>query len=172
MSHSSLGRAICAMSFIAMSSSAAMAQSVQVGTLLCHVSGGVGMIIMENQALDCVYTDAIGRLTNVGANIGISGPGQMIWTVLAATNSVAPGALAGDYVGAEGSVAVGAGAGGAVLVGGSNKTISLQPVSVSLGTGLNVSAGIGNVSLQYMPVTPPPPPPAPAAKPKKTRAHR
>jgi hypothetical protein len=180
MSHSSLGRAMCAMSFIALSSSAAMAQSVQVGTLLCHVSGGVGMIIMENQALDCVYTDAkgsppqhyIGRLTNVGANIGISGPGQMIWSVLAATNSVAPGALAGDYVGAEGSVAVGAGAGGAVLVGGSNKTISLQPVSVSLGTGLNVSAGIGNVSLQYMPVTPPPPPLAPAAKPKKTRAHR
>ena len=88
MSHFSLGRAMCAMSFIALSSSAAMAQSVQVGTLLCHVSGGVGMIIMENQALDCVYTDAkgsppqhyIGRLTNVGANIGISGPGQMIWS--------------------------------------------------------------------------------------------
>jgi hypothetical protein len=39
-----------------------------------------------------------------------------------------------------------------------------------LGTGLNVSAGIGNVSLQYMPVTPPPPPPGPA--PKKSRHHR
>jgi hypothetical protein len=175
----SLGRAFCALSFaIALAPGAAMAQSVQVGTLLCHVSGGVGMIIVENQALDCVYTDAkgsppqhyIGRLTNVGANIGISGPGQMIWTVLAATNSIEPGALSGDYVGAEGSAAIGAGAGAAVLVGGSNKTISLQPVSVSLGTGLNVSAGIGNVSLQYMPVTPPPPPPGPA--PKKPRRHR
>ena len=170
-----------AMSFaIALAPSAAMAQSVQVGTLLCHVSGGVGMIIIENQALDCVYTDAkgsppqhyIGRLTNVGANIGISGPGQLVWKVLAATNSVQPGALAGDYVGAEGSLAVGAGAGGALLVGGSNKTISLQPLSVSLGTGANLSAGIGNVSLQYMPVTPPPPPPAPPAKAKKVRAHR
>ncbi|TLG78696.1 DUF992 domain-containing protein [Methylocystis sp. B8] len=181
MSRFSLGRAFCAMSFaIALAPSVAKAQSVQVGTLLCHVSGGVGMILVENQALDCVYVDAqrnppqhyIGRLTNVGANIGISGPGQMIWTVLAATNSIQPGALAGDYIGAEGSAAVGAGAGAAVLVGGSNKTISLQPVSVSLGTGLNVSAGIGNVSLQYMPVTPPPPPPAPPAKPKKVRAHR
>ena len=177
MSRFSLVRAFCAMSFAtALAPGAAMAQSVQVGTLFCHLSGGVGMIVIENQALDCVYRDAkgsppqhyIGRLTNVGANIGISGPGQLVWSVLAATNSVAPGALAGDYIGAEGSVAVGAGAGGAVLVGGSNKTISLQPISVSLGTGLNVSAGIGNVSLQYMPVTPPPPAPAP----KKTRAHR
>lgn len=176
----SLGRAFCAMSFvIALAPGAAMAQSAQVGTLFCHLSGGVGMIIIENQALDCVYKDAkggppqhyIGRLTNVGANIGISGPGQLIWNVLAATNSVEPGALAGDYIGAEGSLAVGAGAGGALLVGGSNKTISLQPLSVSLGTGANLSAGIGNVSLQYMPVTPPPPPPPPAAKPKKARAH-
>jgi len=180
MFHSSLGRTIGAMSFLALSSSVAMAQSVQVGTLLCHVSGGVGMIIMENQALDCVYKDAkgsppqhyIGRLTNVGANIGISGPGELVWSVLAATNSIEPGALAGDYVGAEGSVAVGAGAGGAVLIGGSNKTISLQPVSVSLGTGLNVSAGIGNVSLQYMPVTPPPPLAPPATTKKKSRKHR
>lgn len=141
------------------------AQSSRVGALQCHLSGGVGMILAENQALDCVFkSDAggpsshyIGRLTNVGANIGISGPGTMVWGVIAATNQVGPGALAGDYVGAQGSVAVGAGPGGAVLVGGSNNTISLQPISVSVGTGLNLSAGLGNLNLQYMPVTPPPP---------------
>ncbi len=143
---------------------AASAESAKVGTLQCHISGGTGMILMENQALDCVFRDSagqrshyIGRMTNVGVNIGISGPGRLIWAVLAATNAVAPGALAGDYVGAAGSVAVGAGAGGAILVGGSNKTISLQPISVSAETGLNLSAGLGNISLQYMPVTPPPP---------------
>ena len=81
----------------------------------------------------------------------------MVWAVVAATNQVVPGALAGDYVGAQGSVAAGAGAGGAVLVGGSNNAISLQPISVSVGTGLNVSAGLGNLNLQYMPVTPAPP---------------
>lgn len=176
MSHLSLSRALCAMSFmVGLAPQVASAQSAEVGTLQCHISGGVGMIIIENQALDCVFKDAsgappshyIGRLTNVGANIGISGPGQLIWTVVAATSSLAPGALAGNYVGAEGSVAVGAGAGGAVLVGGSDKTISLQPLSVSVGTGLNLSAGLGNVSLQYMPVTPPPPFHAPNAKTKK-----
>jgi hypothetical protein len=143
---------------------AALSQSLKVGVLQCHLSGGVGMILMMNQALDCVFRSQsggptshyIGRLTNVGANIGISGPGRMVWGVLAATN-LAPGALAGDFVGAQGSVAVGAGAGGAVLVGGSNRSISLQPISVSVGSGLNLSAGIGSLNLQYMPVTPSPP---------------
>jgi hypothetical protein len=159
-------RALCAASVVlSLAPAAASAQSARVGSLLCHLSGGVGMILAENQALDCVYKDNaggpathyIGRLTNVGANIGISGPGQMIWAVAAATKAIGPGALAGDYVGAQGSVAVGAGAGGAVLVGGSNNTISLQPVSASVGTGLNLSAGVGNLNLQYMPVTPAPP---------------
>lgn len=144
---------------------AASAQSSRVGALQCHMSGGVGMILAENQALDCVFrsyagrppSHYIGRLTNVGANIGISGPGRMVWGVVAATRDIGPGALTGDYVGAQGSVAVGTGPGGAVLVGGSNNTISLQPISVSVGTGINVSAGLGNLSLQYMPVTPPPP---------------
>ncbi|MCC3244422.1 DUF992 domain-containing protein [Methylocystis sp. WRRC1] len=181
MSFSWLSGRLCAVSLIAaLVPMAASAQSAKVGSLVCHISGGVGMILMENQALDCVYQDAsgappqhyIGRLTNVGLNIGISGPGQLVWGVVAATNSVAPGALAGDYVGAQGNVAVGAGAGGAVLVGGSNKTISLQPISVSADTGLNLSAGIGNISLQYMPVTPPPPAAAAAAPaPRKKGRH-
>jgi len=118
---------------------AASAQSLKAGVLQCHVSGGVGMILMSNQSLDCVFKSKagapsqhyIGRLTNVGANIGISGPGRMVWAVLAATRDIAPGALAGEFVGAQGQIAVGAGAGGAVLVGGSNHAISLQPISAS-----------------------------------------
>lgn len=166
MSFWRFGRQVCISAFIALSAtSVASAQSLKAGVLKCHLSGGVGMVLMENQSLDCVFknqksgakTHYIGRLTNVGANIGISGPGTMIWGVLAATDAIEPGALAGDYVGAQGSVAVGAGAGGAILVGGSNKSISLQPISVSAGTGLNLSAGIGNLNLQYMPVTPAPP---------------
>jgi hypothetical protein len=173
------GRLCAASLFMALAPTIASAQSAKVGSLVCHISGGVGMILMENQALDCVYQDAsgappahyIGRLTNVGVNIGISGPGQLVWGVVTATNSIAPGALAGDYVGAQGSVAIGAGPGGAVLVGGSNKSISLQPISVSAETGLNLSAGVGNISLQYMPVTPPPPLP-PTATPRSGKKGR
>jgi Protein of unknown function (DUF992) len=165
MSIWSLRRQLCVSALLAvLAPGVASAQSLKAGVLQCHLSGGVGMILMMNQSLDCVFksnsgarTHYIGRLTNVGANIGISGPGRMVWGVLAASNDLAPGALAGDFVGAQGSVAVGAGAGGAVLVGGSNRSISLQPISVSVGTGLNVSAGVGSLNLQYMPVTPSPP---------------
>jgi hypothetical protein len=141
------------------------AQGAVIGTLQCRISGGVGMILIENQALDCVYQGVrggpgshyIGRLTNVGANIGINGPGVMTWEVVAAVKQPGPGDLAGDYVGAQGDVAVGAGLGGAVLIGGSQNAFSLQPVSFSLNTGLDLSIGFGKISLQYMPVTPPPP---------------
>ena len=142
----------------------ASAEGAAIGTLQCHISGGVGMILMENQALDCTYqpirggrpSHYIGRLTNVGANIGINGPGVMTWEVVAAVKQQAPGDLAGDYVGAQGDVSVGAGVGGAVLVGGSQNAFSLQPVSFSLNSGLDLSVGFGTISLQYMPVTPPP----------------
>jgi len=143
----------------------AFAGGAAIGTLQCRISGGVGMILMENQALDCVYQGArggkpshyIGRLTNVGANIGINGPGVMTWEVVAAVKQPGPGDLAGDYVGAQGDVAAGAGVGGALLVGGSQNAFSLQPVSFSLNSGLDLSVGFGKISLQYMPVTAAPP---------------
>ena len=62
-----------------------------------------------------------------------------------------PGALAGTYVGATASAAVGAGVGANVFVGGSNKSISLQPVSLEGGVGLNVAGGIAALTLTYQP---------------------
>jgi len=46
---------------------------------------------------------------------------------------------------------VGVGAGANVLVGGSNRTISLQPVSVEGNTGLNVAGGVAQVTLTFQP---------------------
>ena len=120
------------------------------------------------QALDCIYKDDdegfqpahyIGKLTKVGANLSVNGPGQLVWVVAAATRHIGPGALAGDYAGPEATVKVGVGGGGAVLVGGSSNTISLQPLTVEAGTGLGVTAGIESLTLGYVPPPPPPPPP-------------
>ena len=36
-----------------------------------------------------------------------------------------------------------------MLIGGSNQTISLQPLSIEGNTGLNVAAGIGAITLRY-----------------------
>jgi hypothetical protein len=55
--------------------------------------------------------------------------------------------LDGTYVGVSGSVAVGLGVAGNVLVGGSNKTIALQPVSVEGQTGVNLALGVGDLRL-------------------------
>ena len=49
---------------------------------------------------------------------------------------------------AEASVVAGIGAN--ALVGGSNRSIALQPVSVSGQIGLNIAAGISNLDLTYV----------------------
>ena len=92
-----------------------------------------------------------GSINKFGVDIGFTQGGVLVWAVLAPTANLAPGALSGRYVGATGSASVGVGVGANVLVGGSHRTISLQPVSVEGNTGLNVAAGIGDMSLRYQP---------------------
>ena len=94
-----------------------------------------------------------GTINKFGVDIGYTQGGVLVWAVFAPTANLSPGALNGNYVGATGSATVGVGAGANVLVGGSNSTISLQPVSVEGNTGLNVAAGIGSISLRYQPQT-------------------
>jgi hypothetical protein len=71
--------------------------------------------------------------------------------VVAPTINLAPGALSGNYVGATASATAGVGVGANVLVGGSGNSIALQPVSIEGNTGLNVAAGIGAITLTYVP---------------------
>jgi di/tricarboxylate transporter len=68
--------------------------------------------------------------------------------VIAPTTDIAKGALAGTYGGVTGGAAVGVGAGANVLVGGMQRSIALQPVSLEGTTGLNVAAGIGSMELK------------------------
>jgi hypothetical protein len=62
---------------------------------------------------------------------------------------VPAGALAGEYVGVTGAAAVGVGGGANVLLGGSNRTIALQPVSVQGSIALNVVAGVSSLTLRW-----------------------
>ncbi|HTV44739.1 MAG TPA: DUF992 domain-containing protein [Stellaceae bacterium] len=136
----------------------AQAQSgVRIGTLSCNVAAGWGFIFGSSKSLHCTFSGAghrvdhyAGSINKFGVDIGYTQGGVLVWAVLAPTVNVAPGALAGNYVGATGSATVGVGAGANVLIGGSNRTISLQPVSIEGNTGLNVAAGIGAISLRYV----------------------
>ena len=130
--------------------------AVQIGTLTCNVSGGWGFVFGSSKALRCTFARAGGgpehyggSINKFGVDIGYTQGGVLLWGVFAPSANLAPGGLSGNYVGATGSATVGAGA--TVLVGGSNRTISLQPLSIEGNTGLNVAAGIGAISLRYQP---------------------
>ena len=134
---------------------ASWAQSgANVGTLSCLVSGGIGFVFGSSKDLDCIFTATDGKaqrytgsINKYGVDIGFTKQAHILWLVFA-PGSVAPGALAGDYGGATAGAAVGAGMGANVLLGGSNRQITLQPVSVEGSVGLNVAAGVAAVTLQ------------------------
>jgi hypothetical protein len=130
---------------------------VQAGTLTCDISGGVGFIIGSQKTLNCSFVPTVpgppefyaGVLSKIGIDIGATSGGVMVWAVYAPTSRPA-GALAGSYGGASAEATVGAGVGANVLVGGSNRTIQLQPLSVQGQTGLNIAAGVSGIDLRWV----------------------
>jgi hypothetical protein len=129
----------------------ALAQSsVQVGTLECIIEGGVGLLIGSSRELNCRFTHGdtkrtetyVGRIDKFGLDVGVTQRATMVWAVLAPTRAYPDYALSGDYGGAAADASVGVGGGAKLLVGGSNRTISLQPLSVQGQTGLNVAVGV------------------------------
>jgi Protein of unknown function (DUF992) len=149
--------ALALASAVAMPTSAVAqrANRTKVGTLTCDISAGIGVIIASKKNVTCMFTPAqpgarevyTGSITKFGLDLGATSGGEMIWAVYAPSNRRF-GALAGRYVGATAEATVGAGVGANVLVGGSNRTINLQPVSVQGQTGLNVAAGVAGLELR------------------------
>jgi hypothetical protein len=85
-------------------------------------------------------------MKRTGLDIGINQQGAITWGVFAPTR-LRRGELAGNYVGGAASATLGFGVGANALWGGSNNTISLQPVSVQGQTGLSAAAGIASLQL-------------------------
>lgn len=125
------------------------------GTLTCDVSAGIGLIITSKKELTCMFTPSqpgprevyVGSITKFGLDLGATTGGEMVWAVYAPTTRKF-GALAGQYAGASAEATVGAGVGANVLVGGSNRTVTLQPLSVQGQAGLNVAAGVAGLELR------------------------
>jgi Protein of unknown function (DUF992) len=148
-----------ASALIAGSAAAQPRERVQAGTLTCDISGGLGLIIGSQQALNCAFRTALpggppefyaGTLTKVGLDLGVTTGGVMVWTVYAPTSQPTGGALAGSYVGVDAAATVGAGVGANVMIGGSNRTIELQPLSLQGQGGLNVAAGVAGIDLRWI----------------------
>jgi hypothetical protein len=128
--------------------------SVRQGLLTCRTSASVGLVVGSRQRLRCQfksdsgstqnYVGAIGRL---GLDLGVTAGGIMTWAVLASTSNIPSGALAGEFVGASGDISVGVGVGANVLVGGTRKSISLQPLSLEGQVGANLALGVARMRL-------------------------
>ena len=70
----------------------------------------------------------------------------MTWAVLASTANIPSDALAGEFV-ARGDISVGVGVGANVLVGGTRKSVSLQPLSLEGQVGANLALGVARMTL-------------------------
>jgi len=131
------------------------ASRIEAGTLECNVEGGVGLIVGSQREMACRFTSQggrrtetyVGRVTRLGVDIGVTGQQKIVWSVFAPTTDFTRGALAGTYAGVGAQASAGVGLGANALVGGSNQTFALQPVSVQAQTGVNVAAGITGMEL-------------------------
>ena len=125
------------------------------GTVTCDISGGIGLIITSKKEVACMFTPSqpgprevyTGSISKFGLDLGVTAGGEMVWAVYAPTTRRF-GALAGHYGGASGEATVGAGVGANILVGGSNRTVTLQPVSVQGQAGLNLAVGVASLDLR------------------------
>src|SRR5580704_17109548 len=137
-----------------MGSASAQSQA-RIGTLSCDVSAGVGFILIQKQSLACIFTPDgggpsiryKGQIAEYGVALGAIDKGHLIWAVIAATSGIPPGALAGDYAGVGAEATAGVGLGANVLVGGTGRAFSLQPLSVEGQIGVNIAAGITKITL-------------------------
>jgi hypothetical protein len=133
--------------------------TVKAGLLSCQVASGWGFVFGSTRDLKCTYTGVggakvghyTGSISKFGVDIGYLQSGVIAWAVLAPTTDLAPGALAGDYGGLTAGATAGVGGNANVLIGGSTKAISLQPLSVEGDKGINLAAGIAAISLTAAP---------------------
>jgi len=145
--------AAAAMAVLASSANAAP-HGVRVGELTCNVASGWGFVFGSSKDLHCTYRGNghfehyTGSISKFGVDVGYTEGGVLVWGVFAPTSDMRKGALSGDYAGASAQATVGVGIGANALVGGLDKSIALQPLSVEGSKGLNVAAGIGSISLR------------------------
>ena len=131
-------------------------ERVQAGMLRCHVSPGVGLLVTSRKALQCDFDAAgparhdryTGSIVKIGIDIGATTGGEIVWAVYRAGKSLRKGDLAGGYAGVSAEATVVVGLGANALVGGADKSISLQPFSVAGQTGLNIAAGVTELTLE------------------------
>lgn len=140
---------------IASVASASAQEGVRIGVLECHGGQNVGMIVASSTTLECVFSGQgfrpepyVAHVTRIGVDLGVTENTSLAWAVHAPTQRVGRGDLAGSYGGVGGNVSFGVGGGGNLLIGGSQNSFALQPLSLQGQTGVNVTGGVVGLELQ------------------------
>ncbi len=126
---------------------------VNIGTLSCHEASGWGFIFGSSRDVRCTFSNGSrveryeGSISKFGVDVGYKQSAVLVWAVIAPNDAPGPDALDGHYGGATAEGSFGVGLGANVLIGGSTRSIALQPLSFEGSTGLNVAAGIGELTL-------------------------
>jgi Protein of unknown function (DUF992) len=135
---------------------AQQAGGTKIGVLTCNTSASLGLIIGSHQKLRCSFKpdngglpeNYTGHVNRLGLDLGIKAGGVMAWGVFAPASGYHHGALAGTYVGGSGSASLGVGLGANALIGGSHRSIALQPLSVEGQVGVNLALGVAGLTLR------------------------
>jgi hypothetical protein len=133
---------------------AAEGKHIKVGVLTCAAGPKLGLLITSKQKINCSFQPNSneaehyhGVIREFGLDIGATAASVIIWAVFAQQSDYAPGSLAGTYVGLSAEETVVLGLGANVLVGGSEKSLALQPLSVQGQAGLNLAIGVSRLEL-------------------------
>ena len=148
-----IGAALMAAGLMAAPANAA---GVRVGTLTCDIEGGWGLVLGSQKDLNCslktsngMETKYVGDITKLGVDIGYTKAGTLVWAVIAPSKDMKADALEGTYGGVTAGATAVVGGNVNVLVGGFDKSITLQPISVEGNTGLALAAGVGAMQLKH-----------------------
>lgn len=143
---------------LVMGASRANAQEsrARAGELVCRGGPSVGLIVGSSQRLSCTFRSFetgrrytySGTMSRVGLDIGVTSGSRLLWLVFSAQSRVKRNTLAGRYVGASGDASFGFGLGANILIGGRNRSISLQPLSIQGQTGVNLAVGVSRLTLR------------------------
>lgn len=127
----------------------------KLGVLECTVDGGIGLLIGSSKKVNCTFAQSgggvdtyTGKISKLGLDIGITGKSYLKWVVFTPSGTELPDhPLAGKYAGVSTGLSLGIGLGANALIGGNDKQIGLQPLSVEGQTGLNIALAVSTLRL-------------------------
>jgi len=134
-----------------------VSEGAQIGMLECHTvqESGYSLLIHSTANVTCRFEATGGVVENyrgeTGVGLGIDlhwdRKTKIVYTVVAANYKAGSYQLSGKYYGGGGSATLKVGVGAQALIGGGDKSFSLQP-ALSGSKGAGISAGITYLYLE------------------------